>query len=136
MIAYGALFGFLLSRAGATDFDVITGMFRLTDLHILHVIGLAVAVAAAGLHLFRRGLLRPRTGAPAAIETKPWTPGLVAGALLFGVGWALSGTCPGTSLAQIGEGRLAGLVTFAGILLGAWLASLRAPARVRQPSGC
>ena len=43
---------------------------------------------------------------------------MLAGALLFGVGWALSGTCPGTALAQIGEGRLVGLYTASGILLG------------------
>lgn len=49
------------------------------------------------------------------------TRGLAAGALLFGVGWAVSGTRPGTALAQIGEGRLAGVLTFAGILLGASL---------------
>lgn len=48
-------------------------------------------------------------------------PGLVWGSALFGVGWALSGVCPGTALAQVGEGQLAGAVVVLGILGGAWL---------------
>jgi uncharacterized membrane protein YedE/YeeE len=120
-IAFGALFGFILSRAGATDYDAISGMFRLTDLHLFSVIGLAVAVSAAGFFAARRLGLKARNGEPLLLTKKPMTRGLAAGALLFGVGWGLSGTCPGTALAQIGEGRLAGLATFSGILLGAWL---------------
>jgi uncharacterized membrane protein YedE/YeeE len=120
-IAFGALFGFILSRAGATDYDAISGMFQLTDLHLFGVIGLAVAVSAAGFFVARRRGLKALNGEPLLFTKKPMTRGLAAGALLFGAGWGLSGTCPGTVLAQIGEGRLAGLATFSGILLGAWL---------------
>jgi uncharacterized protein len=120
-IAFGALFGFILSRAGATDYDAISGMFRLTDLHLIGVIGVAVVVSAIGFFVARRVHAKALNGEPLALTKKPMTRGLAAGALLFGVGWAISGTCPGTALAQIGEGRLAGLITFTGILLGAWL---------------
>lgn len=120
-IAFGVLFGFVLSRAGATSYDAIVGMFRLTDVHLFGVIGVAVAVSALGFQLFRRGLWRTRSREPAALAPKPMSPGLVWGGLLFGVGWAIAGTCPGTALAQIGEGHLAGIFTFAGILLGARL---------------
>ena len=101
-IALGALFGFILSRTGATDYDAIAGMFRLTDLHLFGVIGLAVAVSAAGFFGARHRGLRARNGELLLLTRKPMTRGLVAGALLFGVGWGVSGTCPGTSLAQIG----------------------------------
>ena len=124
-IALGTLFGFFLSRSGATDYDAISGMFRLTDLHLLGVIGTAVAVGALGFALIRKTGARALNGEPIVLVKKPMTPGLATGALLFGVGWALSGTCPGTALAQIGEGRLAGAVTFAGVLLGAWLDAWR-----------
>ena len=120
-IALGALFGFILSRAGATDYDAISGMFRLTDLHLFGVIGLAIAVSATGFFVTRRRGIRALNGELVLLTQKPMTRGLAAGALLFGVGWGVSGTCPGTALAQIGEGRLSGLVTFSGILLGAWL---------------
>jgi uncharacterized membrane protein YedE/YeeE len=128
--AFGLLFGFILSRAGATSYDAIAGMFRLTDLHLFGVIGVAIAVNVIGFRLLaRRG--RARGGEALALVRKPWTPGLVTGGLLFGVGWAVSGTCPGTALAQIGEGRLAGLFTFGGILFGAWLQGRVAESRTR-----
>lgn len=120
-IALGALFGFILSRAGATDYDAIAGMFRLTDLHLFGVIGLAVAVSAAGFFVAQQRGLRALNGESLDFTKKPMTRRLAFGALLFGVGWGVSGTCPGSALAQIGEGRLAGLITFSGILLGAWV---------------
>lgn len=120
-IGFGLLFGFLLSRVGATEYDAISGMFALTDVHLVGVIGLAIAVAAAGFALFRRFRVRALGGAPLVLAPKPYVPGVIWGGLLFGVGWALAGTCPGTALAQIGEGRLAGVVTFVGIVLGAYV---------------
>lgn len=112
---FGLLFGFLLSRVGATDYDNIAGMFLLTDLHLMGVIGTAVVVAAVGLALLRR---RER---PLLIAPKPRKPGLVVGGLLFGAGWALTGTCPGTGLAQLGEGRWMALFTVGGIVAGTLL---------------
>jgi uncharacterized protein len=122
-LGFGALFGFLLSRAGATNYDAISGMFRLTDLHLLGVIGAAVAINAVVFRAIGRFHVRARNGEPITLSKKPLTRGLVVGALLFGAGWAIAGTCPGTALAQIGEGQLAGVVTLAGIVLGAWLGS-------------
>ena len=119
-VVFGALFGFLLVRAGATSYDAIAGMFRLEDLHLVGVIVLAIATSAIGFALLRRRGVA-RGGAKLALETKPVKAGLVPGALLFGVGWALTGACPGTAIAQLGEGRLAGAITLAGIVLGAWL---------------
>ena len=120
-VAFGIAFGFILSRAGATSYDAIAGMFLLQDLHLVGVIGVAIVTAALGFTLMRRSGARARGGAALALQPKPVQRGLVVGGLLFGVGWALAGTCPGTALAQVGEGRLAGFFTFAGILLGAWL---------------
>jgi uncharacterized membrane protein YedE/YeeE len=108
----GAVFGFLLARARATDYAAIQGMFLLTDLHLVGVIGVAIATAAAGI-----ALLRSR-GLAAGLARKPYHKAVLAGGLVFGVGWGLSGTCPGTALAQIGEGKLYALATVAGILAG------------------
>ena len=134
-IFFGVLFGFILTRVGATNYDAIFGMFALTDLHLFGVIGVAVAVSAAGFWLMRRTHLAARGGAPLALATKPYSHGAIWGGLLFGVGWAIAGTCPGTALAQIGEGRLAGIFTFAGIVAGAWAQRrLAAPRRAAQPA--
>lgn len=125
-ILFGACFGFVLSRVGATDYDAIHGMFMLTDLHLAGVIGTAVALSALGFFLIRRRHARTLRGEPIVFSPKPMTPYLVPGALLFGVGWALSGTCPGTSLAQIGEGHWSGFAIFFGIVAGGCLARPRA----------
>lgn len=120
-IAFGILFGFVLSRVGATDYDAISGMFRLTDLHLMGVIGVAVLISALGFAIVRSQKMVTVDGTPIVLAKKPMTERLVAGSLIFGAGWALTGTCPGTALAQIGEGKLFGIVTFAGILIGAFL---------------
>lgn len=117
--AFGAIFGFLLVRVGATDYDTIAGMFLLSDLHLMGVMGVAMGVAGLGqLHARRRAA---RGHDVAMITPKPMKPGLVLGAALFGAGWAITGTCPGTGLAQIGEGKVVALFTVAGILLGSAL---------------
>lgn len=121
MIFFGILFGFLLTRVGATDPDAITAMFQATDLHLAGVIGMAVVVAGVGLRLLVRAGIHGPGGTPLAIAPKPFKPGLVAGSLLFGAGWAMTGACPGTSLAQLGGGGLAGLVVVTGVLAGTWL---------------
>lgn len=120
-LAFGALFGFLLSRARASDYSAIIGMFRLTDLHLFGVIGVAIATAALGLFALRASHARSLDGAPIAMRTKPYSHVVFVGGLIFGVGWALAGACPGPALTQVGEGKLYALATVAGILAGTWL---------------
>jgi rhodanese-related sulfurtransferase len=120
-LVFGIVFGFVLARVGATDFDAIAGMFLLRDLHLAGVIAVAVLVAAPAFWwLRRRGVAGP-SGCRITLAPKPQKPGLVAGSLLFGAGWGLTGTCPGTALAQLGEGRWVAAATIAGILGGAAL---------------
>ena len=78
---FGTVFGFVLSRAGATSFDAIAGMFLLTELHLMGVIGVAIVVAGAGFWWLRR----QRSDALAGLKPKPMKPGLVFGSALFGV---------------------------------------------------
>ena len=118
---FGALFGFVLSRAQVTDYDTIGAMFRFTDLHLVGVIGSAIATAAAGLWVLRRSGGHTMTGRPIEMRPKPWRAGAVWGGLVLGAGWGLTGACPGTSLVQVGEGKLVAVVTVAGILAGTYL---------------
>ncbi len=118
---FGALFGFVLSRAQVTDYDTIGGMFRFTDLHLVGVIGSAIATAAAGLWVLRRSGGQTVTGHPIEMRRKSWHAGAVWGGLVLGAGWGLTGACPGTSLVQAGEGKLVALFTVTGILFGTYL---------------
>ena len=120
-LLFGTLFGFILSRARATDYDAIAGMFRLQDLHLMGVIGVAIGVGAVGMFLLKRSGARALNSEPIDLKPKPMKKGLFLAGLVFGAGWALSGACPGTALAQIGEGKIYAVFTVAGILTGTWL---------------
>jgi len=117
----GALFGFLLSRAGATTYDFYAKLFLFEDLQLVWVIGSAVVVGIPGLQLLKRARARALlTGEPIELRGKPMTRELPLGALMLGVGWGITAACRGTVLAMVGEGKLAALFTVAGIVLGTY----------------
>jgi uncharacterized membrane protein YedE/YeeE len=119
-LALGTIFGFVLSRSGAADYDYIQGMFLFEHLQLYGIIGAAIVLTAPGLWLIKR---RGRTlaGMPITIELKSMNRGTIAGGVLFGVGWSMTGMCPGPILVNIGEGKLYALAALAGALVGAWL---------------
>ncbi len=119
-VLLGTIFGFVLSRSGAADYNSIQRMFLFESFQLYGIIGSAVLMTAPGLWLIRR---RGRTasGAPVSIELKPMHRGNVVGGLLFGVGWAITGMCPGPIVVNIGEGKLYALAAFAGAIIGAGL---------------
>jgi len=117
-VLWGAGFGFLLHQARVTDYNAILGMFLFRDFHLMGVMGGAIATAAIGLWIVRRRARSAPNGEPAEVRSKALNGGVIAGSLIFGAGWALCGACPGTALAQLGEGKLYALSTIAGILLG------------------
>jgi uncharacterized protein len=116
--ALGALFGFILSRSGAADYNYIQAMFLFESIQLYGIIGTAVVVTAAGIvAIKRRGATL--AGKPVSIELKPLHRGNVFGGLLFGVGWSMAGMCPGPILVNIGEGKIYALAALAGALVGA-----------------
>jgi hypothetical protein len=114
----GTLFGFVLSRSGAADYNYIQAMFLFESVQLYGIIGTAVVLTAAGLWLVKRGG-RTAGGLPIAIELKPLHRGNVVGGLLFGVGWSMAGMCPGPILVNIGEGKIYAVAALAGALAGA-----------------
>ena len=129
----GLLFGFVLSRSGAADYDYIQGMFLLTNLQLYGIIGSAVAVTAPGLWLMKR-YGRTITGAPIVIELKPLHRGNLYGGVLFGIGWSITGMCPGPILVNVGEGKVYALAALAGALAGAAIFGVAYP-RLARPFG-
>jgi uncharacterized membrane protein YedE/YeeE len=134
-LMFGIGFGFVLSRVGATSHDAISGMFMLQDLRLAGVMVIAIGVSALGFALVRKFRLTSLNGAPIELVAKPFNRWLALGSLMFGVGWSLSGACPGTALAQVGEGRLSALATLGGILLASFLVETAARRRTSRRSG-
>jgi uncharacterized membrane protein YedE/YeeE len=116
-LVLGVVFGVVLSRSGAADYDFIQGMFLFETFQLYGIIGSAVALTAPGLWLIRRHGLTV-LGRPIAVELKALNRGTVAGGLLFGVGWSMTGMCPGPILVNIGEGKIYALAAIAGALTG------------------
>jgi uncharacterized protein len=130
-VVLGTIFGFVLSRSGAADYDQIQSMFLFRSFQLYGILGTAVVLTAAGLWIIKqRG--RTALGRPLKIELKPLHRGNVAGGLLFGVGWSMAGMCPGPILVNIGEGKIYALAALAGALAGAALLGAVYP-RLQRP---
>jgi len=122
-LAYGLLagiaMGWLLQRIRASSPRVILGTLRLQDLTIIKFMATTIAVGAVGVYLL--GAL----GMPIKLDVKPtYVLGVLAGGVIFGVGFALSGYCPGTCVVGAGEGRRDALATLGGGVAGALLFTL------------
>ena len=119
-VLLGTIFGFVLSRSGAADYNFIQSMFLFTSFQLYGIIGTAVVLTMPGLLLLKR-YGRTITGKPIAITLKPLNRGSAIGGALFGVGWSMAGMCPGPILVNIGEGKLYAIAALAGALAGAAL---------------
>tara|TARA_B100000579_G_C22736282_1_gene806827 strand:- start:639 stop:1082 length:444 start_codon:yes stop_codon:yes gene_type:complete len=115
----GLVFGFVLSRSGASDYDYIQRMFLFEDLQLYGIIGAAVLLTLPGLWLIK-SYGKTASGEPLVIPPKPVHRGNILGGILFGVGWSITGMCPGPILVNLGEGKLYALSALAGALLGAY----------------
>jgi len=112
-LATGILFGILLQRSEVIRYDRQLGALRLKDFTILKFMLSAVAVAMVGTYILKdMGL--------AKLSVKPMILGaVIPGGILFGIGWALLGYCPGTSAGALGEGRIDAFWGILGMLAGA-----------------
>ena len=123
---FGILFGFILSRAGATTYDFYAKLFLFQDLQLLWVIATAATVGMVGVAILKS--LQARSildGQPLSFAGKPYTKSLIVGSLIFGLGWGFASACPGTALVMLGEGKLGALFTIVGIVMGTYLFGLR-----------
>lgn len=118
----GLLFGLVLTKSEAISWFRIQEMFRFQSFHMYGIMGSAVLVAALSLILLRKLNLRTADGAPIQLAPKPLGSGVryLAGGTLFGLGWALTGACPGPMFALVGNGYGVALVMIASALLGTW----------------
>ncbi len=112
-IVMGFFFGFLLQKGGVAKYDVIMGQLLLKDFTVIKIILSAIVVGMVGIY-FMRGMglvqLHPKSGSVGMT---------VVGGLIFGIGFALLGYCPGTISAAIGQGNMDALLGgLIGILIG------------------
>lgn len=121
-LVLGILFGIILIKSEVVSWFRIQEMFRFQGFHMYGILGSAVAVAALSLLLLRKTGRRSLTGEPIEIPQKMMGRGYryVIGGGAFGLGWGLTGACPGPILALLGYGVTPFLVVFGAALLGTW----------------
>lgn len=112
-LGFGIVFGFLLQKGGATRYDVIVGQLLLTDFTVIKIMLSAVLTGMIGIYSMK-------TLGWVELYPKSGSAGMnIIGGLIFGVGFAVLGYCPGTIAGAIGNGYLDALVGgVAGILIG------------------
>lgn len=125
----GALFGFGLALSGMVRPEVVLSFLRFSDFGLMLVMGGAVAVVMVAFWAAPKLCQAPFLGGVFQRHPSVWNRDTLVGAALFGVGWGLSGVCPGPAIAGLGTGNLDLLWAFAGIALGAWVQGWRADAR-------
>lgn len=119
-IILGAFFGFALQRVGATNPQNIINMLRLKDLHLMKAIFFAIGVSSSLLFLLMSfGIIDS-----GHLSVKNSYYGVLVGGGLLGLGFAIAGYCPGTSLTAIADGRKDAIFFSIGGLAGALLYTL------------
>jgi uncharacterized membrane protein YedE/YeeE len=125
-LVLGIAFGITLTRSEALSWFRIQEMFRFQSFHMYGIIGSAIATAALSVALIKKLALPSASGEVIAIPKKVLGSGVryAVGGTIFGLGWALTGACPGPLFALIGNGVSVMVVAVLNALLGTWVYGL------------
>ncbi len=119
-ILVGIVFGIVFVKAEIISWFRIQEMFRFQSFHMYGVIGSAVAVGALSVFLIKKFNIKTISREPIQIAPKEYNKGVIFGGFIFGLGWAITGACPGPLYAQIGSGFATITVTLISAILGTW----------------
>ncbi|SFA86365.1 hypothetical protein SAMN05660845_0691 [Flavobacterium swingsii] len=121
-LAVGFIFGLVLTKSEAVSWYRIYEMFMFQSFHMYGIIGVAITTGIIGIQIIKRNKLKDIDGLTIEIIDKEkgsfryWI-----GGLLFGLGWALVGSCPGPIFILIGAGFMSVGIILVGALLGTFL---------------
>ena len=118
-LTIGALFGIILTKSEAISWFRIQEMFRFQSFHMYGIIGSALAVGILGTYLIKKMQARDLQGNPIQFNPKAMSvPRYLVGGTIFGLGWALTGACPGPLYILVGNGYSIILAVLASAILG------------------
>ena len=123
----GTLFGITLLKADAVSWFRMQEMFRFQGFQMFGIFMTAIPTAAISIFLLKKFKVRTLDGEPIQIPEKKFHKGYIYGSLLFGIGWGLTGACPGPIYVQIGSGLTFAFVTLISALAGTWVYSYLRP---------
>lgn len=117
----GILFGIIFVKAEIISWFRIQEMFRFQSFHMYGVIGSAVVVGMISVFLIKKFNIKTIYGETVEFHPKTFNKGQIYGGLMFGLGWAITGACPGPLFAQIGTGATVIIVTLLSAIVGTWV---------------
>jgi uncharacterized membrane protein YedE/YeeE len=120
-LVVGIVFGVVFVKAEIISWFRIQEMFRLQSFHMYGVIGTAVVVGAISVFLIKKFKVKTIHGEEITFTDKKFNKGQIYGGLIFGLGWAVTGACPGPLFAQLGTGVLAISVVILSSIAGTWV---------------
>lgn len=118
----GIVFGIVMAKSEAISWFRIQEMFRFQAFHMYGIIGTAVTLGVIGVALIKKFKVRDYHGNPIMFYPKDKSlPRYLLGGIIFGLGWALSGACPGPMVVNIGYGFLSMIIVFFFAIVGTYL---------------
>lgn len=124
-ILAGVLFGIIMSKSEAISWYRMQEMFRFQSFHMYGLMGTAVVLGSLAVFLIKKFHVNDYTGKPIVFQDKDKSfPKYIIGGTIFGMGWALTGACPGPMFVNLGYGYLGMLIVIFGALAGTYLYGL------------
>ena len=121
----GILFGIIMVKSEAVSWFRIQEMFRFQSFHMYGIIGTAVIFGVLAVFLIKKFNIKDASGQPIVFHDKDKQyKKYIIGGTIFGLGWALTGACPGPMFVNLGYGYLAMAIVIFGALVGTYLYGL------------
>lgn len=117
----GILFGFGLAYSGMTKPEIVLSFLQLKDLGLIFVLGGAALVTFFAIIVVPKFLKKPPLGEQFKPRKAAMSRNVIIGAIIFGIGWGISGQCPGSAVASLGTGNLPIIIGLATMFIGAYL---------------
>ena len=120
----GIAFGVVLTKSEVISWFRIQKMFNFDEPYMYLIISTAIIVGATSIQILKRFGVQSISNEELDLSGKVLNKGTVIGGIIFGIGWAITGACPGPIFAQIGTGEYAAISTFLGALSGSLIYNL------------
>lgn len=120
-LAAGLVFAVVFIKAEVVSWFRIQEMFRLQSFHMYGVIGTAVIVGMVSVWLIKKFNIKTIHGETIRFTSKKFNKGQIIGGIIFGLGWAMTGACPGPLFAQIGSGVMVVTAVLLSAVAGTWV---------------
>ncbi|EPR67605.1 DUF6691 family protein [Cyclobacterium qasimii] len=117
----GIVFGIIFVKGEIISWFRIQEMFRFQSFFMYGVIGSAILVGMVSIQIIKRFSIKTINGQVIKIADKKFNKGQIYGGFIFGLGWAITGACPGPLFAQIGTGFTVVIVSFLSAVAGTWV---------------